>query len=76
MPRTELTVHQVVEIILLRCAFKQEGIARFEERARAGPPIGQILLLKLRKALRFQDRNLTFVLHIIFLSYRYSQSSR
>ena len=32
----ELAVHQVVEIILLRCTFELEGIARFEERARAG----------------------------------------
>ncbi len=58
----------MVEIILLRCAFEQEGIARFEERARAGFRIGQILLLKLRKALRFQYRNLTFMLHVVYLT--------
>jgi len=45
----------MVEIILLRRTLEQEGIARFEKRARAGFGIRQILLLKLRKTLRFQN---------------------
>jgi hypothetical protein len=53
----------VVEIVLLRCAFEQEGIARFKERAWAGLWISQKLLLKVRKTLRFQYGYPAFVLH-------------
>ena len=54
--------------ILSRYALEQEGIARFEERTMAGFGIGQILLLKIRKVLRFKSCDSAFVLHVIFLS--------
>ena len=41
----ELAVHQVIEVILLRCALEQKGVARFEERARAGFGISQVFFL-------------------------------
>ena len=66
----ELTIHQVIEIILLRRAFEQESIARFKEGARAGLWISQILLLKIRKALCFQYGYSAFVLHSDLLSLR------
>ena len=64
----ESSVHQTVKIILLRRAFEQEGIARLEKRIWAGLRIRQILLLKLGKALCFQNRYSAFVKHIIFVS--------
>ena len=45
-------------------AFEQKGISRFEEWAGTGLGISQILLLKVRKALRFQYCYFAFVLHI------------
>jgi hypothetical protein len=46
----------VIEIVLLRRALEQKGIARLKERARAGLGIGQILLLKIRKNISFPVR--------------------
>jgi hypothetical protein len=60
----ELSIHQVIEIILLRRALEEKGIARFEERTRARLGISQILFLKVWKTLRFQNRYPAFVLHI------------
>ena len=54
----------MIEIVLLRCAFKQEGVARFEERTRAGLRIGEVFLLKVRKAFCFQNCDSAFVLHV------------
>jgi hypothetical protein len=53
----------MIEIIVLRCAIEEKGITRFEERAGAGHGIGQILFLKFRKTLCFQNRYFAFVLH-------------
>lgn len=50
----EAAIHQMAEIIL-RDVFEQEGIARFEERPKAGLRIGRILLLKLFKVLRLTE---------------------
>ena len=55
---------QVIEIVLLRCALEQEGIARFEEWAWARLGVSQILLLKFRKALRLQYGYFAFMLHV------------
>ena len=62
----ELPVHQMVEIVLLRCAFQQEGVARFEKRTRTGPGVCQILFLKLGKTLCFQNRDPAFMLYALF----------
>jgi hypothetical protein len=59
----ELSVHQVIEIVLLRCPFEQDGITWFEKRAWARLGVSQIFLLEIRKALRFQYGYPAFVLH-------------
>ena len=51
----KFTIHQVIEIVLLRRALEQKSVTWLEERAGAGFGIGQIPLLKVRKALRFQN---------------------
>ena len=60
---TELSVHQMIEIILMRRPFKQKSFTLLEKRARAGFRICQIFLLQVRKALRFQNGNFTFMFH-------------
>ena len=55
----KLTIHQVA-IVLLRRTIERESIARFEEQEGAGLGIGQILLLKLWKALSFTQRSSSF----------------
>ena len=71
--RIRLLLHQMIEIILLRCTLEQKGIARLEEWAWAGFGVGQILLLQIRKAFRLQNCNSAFVLHMAF-SFPYASS--
>lgn len=60
---TEFAIHQVVKIILLRCALQYEFVTHVEEGTGAGLGIGQILLLIIGKTLLFQNGDLTFVLY-------------
>ena len=64
----EPTIHEMVEIILLRRPFQNESIPLFKTGTFSGIRIRQIFLLIRRKYLRFQDRDPAFVLHSGLLS--------
>ena len=66
----ELTIHQVIEVILLRGTPEQKSIARSKEGTRAGLWISQVLRLKILKALRLQYGYSAFMLHSDLLSIR------
>ena len=59
----ELSIHQMIKIILLGRAFQQKLIAHVEKRTRPGFWVGQVLLLIFGKAFLVQNCNLTLVLH-------------
>lgn len=59
----ELTVHQMIKVILLRRTLQQKGAPRLEKWTRPGLGISQVLFLKLRKAFCLQNGDLTFVFH-------------
>ena len=50
---TELTVHQMIEVILLWRSFEQKCIPNIEERARTRFGISQVLLLIISEALKY-----------------------
>ena len=49
----ELTVHQMIEVILLWRSFEQKCIPNIEERARTRFGISQVLLLIISEALKY-----------------------